>query len=300
MGRGNAILTACIMSALLVTGCSVKSAPHPNSKVEANKLLKTLPPADSFEFINTGITSSDEHLRIHAVPSEHDWQRSDMAEVLGHIGAQLKDVLQAGSITEVSRRKLNSNAVIVQLSNAAIQRLKDGLDRTNFDISNVDAIEVFAAKTDPAIKLGRMSYAFIEDKLIIGDAQTVEQIVKALSGTYRGPHILDDEHVKSVWEQLPDGFSMSVAIGEEHSYVSGLHAVSHGESTKKLNKNYVEGTFIANFTDAQQAASAVEKIEGHIRYFANVTERNISVEQARASGNMVIVRTKTALSDVIF
>lgn len=303
MARRTITIASFIISSLLVIGCSrdnEKRAPDSNSKIAALEFLKILPSADSFEFSNASIMFSDEDLRPYAVPSTQDWQRSDMAEVLGRIGGRLEDVLQAHSVVEVSTRRLKSNAVIIQLSDEVIRRLKNDVDKTNFDIRNLANIEVFTTRVPLAKALGKMSYALIADKLISGDLETVDEIVRAFSGSYTGPITYDNEKIKSIWEQLPDGFSMTVAVGNEHSYVWSLPAISYGESTMKINKKYAEEVFIANFSTAEEASSAIKKIENNIRSFGNTTQRDISVRNARLSKNMVIVRIRIALSDVTF
>ncbi|MHC4168207.1 MAG: hypothetical protein ACYSWQ_14720 [Planctomycetota bacterium] len=271
-----------------------------NSKPVAVEFLKVLPSADSFEFSNAAVMFSDKHLKPHAIPSKGDWQRSDMAEVLGRVGAKLEDVLQARSGVEVSTRKLKSNAVILQLPKRIIQKLKNDIVRSNFDIRKVGDIEIFTPGVELGKSLGKVSYALIADKLITGDADTVDEIVKAFSGAYKGSTIYYRESIRSVWEELPDGFSITVAIGNKHSYISGLPAISYGKSTRKINKELAEEVFIANFPTPEEADSARKKIEENIHGFATVTGRDMSVKEVKLINNMVIIRTRVALKDVTF
>jgi hypothetical protein len=300
MARTTTILTVLIIATLFLGACSKKPPVTPDSKASATDLLKKLPSATTFEFSNTAFAFSDRNLRAKAVPSERDWLRSDMAEVLGTVGADLEDMLQARSAVEVSTLQLASNAVILTFPQRVIDRLAKKLDRADFEISQTDAVEIFAARRDAGKQLGRMSYAFLDDKLISGDAPTVEQIVEALRGSYEGPTIYENEHIKAVWDRLPDGFTMTVAEGNEHSYLSNLSAVAWGESTRKLDSHYAEETFLANFPTAQQAASASRQIEEGVRSFADLTGRDISVKDTSISGSFVTVRIKTALADLIF
>jgi hypothetical protein len=301
-----------VLLLVFLAGCSKKeegtqrspqeteSSANPNSKPVAVEFLKVLPSAESFEFSNTATTFSDKHLKPYAIPSKRDWQRSDMAEVLGRVGAQLEDVLQARSVVEVSTRRLKSNAVILQLSEEIIQKLKNDVNKSNFDIRQVGDIEIFASRVELNKSLSKMSYAFIADKLITGDANTVDEIVKAFSGVYNGSTIYNRESIKSVWEKLPNGFSITVAIGNEHSYIWGLPAISWGVSTRKVNKEFAEKVFIANFPTREEANSARKKVEENIHGFATMARRDMSVKEVKLFNNMVIIRIRTALKDVIF
>lgn len=269
-------------------------------KTAASEFFEVLPNFDQLEFNNIGVMFSDEDISKYFIPGDRDWERSDMAETFSYIGVELEDVLQAIAGVEVFSSKPKCNVNIMQFPGEKAEELHKGLEQDNFTITNVQDVNLYTPKKWRDSSLSKMTYAFFADKLIIGDAASVEIIVNAFAGSYEGPTLRDQNNMKTVWDKLPDGFSIHVAIGNEHSYVYGMPVESWGDSTVKIDHESAEEIFIAKFATEAEATSKKDQIVNNINQFAALTGRKLSVAEVTTSKSMVIIYIKAPLKDVVF
>ena len=282
------------------TGGTSYRASWDYDKTAANEFFEVLPDFDQLEFNSIGVMFTDKDISKYFIPSDRDWERSDMAETFSYIGVELEDVLQAIAGVEVFSSKPKSNANILQFPGEKAEELHKKLEQDNFTITKVQDVNLYTPKKWEDGSLSKMTYAFTADKLIIGDEASVEIIVNAFTGSYEGPTLSDQNNMKTVWDKLPDGLSIYVAIGNEHSYVSGLPVESWGESTVKIDHESAEVIFIAKFSTEAEATSTKHQIAHNINQFAALTGRKLSVAEVTTSESMVIIYINAPLVDVIF
>jgi hypothetical protein len=273
-----------------------------DSKSIPNKFLEIVLVTNFFEFYDMAMIQSDKQLKINAIPNKSNWEESDIAKLLRYIGLDFEDRLSVQSIVKLSTQKSQDFTVIYQFPKKTFKKSKGYLNENNFIITPKEGFDIYTSKVE-LTNTGKMSYSFIADKLIIGDISTVNQIASILSGSNKGSVIYSQEYqkyIKPVYGYLPNGFSMVIAIGNEHSYISDLPAISWGESTRKLDQEYAEIVFVANFETSNEAASAKDKIIENIQSFGGFTGEIIPIKKASCYKNVIVIYFKTKLKDVIF
>lgn len=279
-----------IASVAIFAGCVEKEV-TPNSKEAATVFMKTLPAVDYFEFNNLAFVLSEKDIKPYVVPSQKDWEKSDMGETFGYIGLGLDDAFRATCIVE-------ADAAVLEYPDGEIEHIFANVNRQEFETSRTSGIEILTKKEGAMFGL---SYAVVQNKLIIGHKSDVARIVTAYVEGLKGSSIIDQEEVKPLWDKLPEGFTLSIGVGNEHSFVYGLSQVkAWADSTTKIDNKFAKETFIAKCTTAEEANAVKDEIVENILSFSRLTGRTRSVEQVSISENMVIIQSKIALKDIIF
>jgi len=270
------------LALLLVAAAGCGSA-----KSRGQQWLGKLPAAEQVTFRITDLAAVRDNafMKEQLLPDEQEqWQRTELGRAFSPVGVTRKDLEKARTWITLGRAGKPDTHVLV-MNERQVLDVKGRVDTSAFDIRKEVGTRLFVRKSTSMLDTVQYAFAFVGGVIVAGvDGPYLADVMKALAGTFAGKVLLDDPDIRSVWEALPDGMTLTVSAGAAKPRFE-LEPTAVSISRMDVGTQSFKAVMVMRLSDSVAAHAAESRLDRDIRQL----DAEKYVRGVRASGRDLIV-----------